>query len=200
MVTTIAPLVKVAPMQWLASTTIFVVASTTTGAAAGWLVGATGRTVFGAPTPQVGAWWLAGIALTLAVLDSRVFGGRVPTFGGSVPRSWWERYGPSYGSLMYGAVLGLGISTVVPVASFYLLPLGAFLLGPDAGLVIGAAYGFARALAVPFASAGQLLGVRAVVLTDWLLRDARPMTNSLSAVALITLAATVIVAWAAANT
>lgn len=193
MVATIAPLVKVASTQWLYTTAIFVISSTGAGAVAGSLCGLVGQILFGSSAPAASAYFLAGTALALASLDTRVLGARVPSLGGSVPRSWWERYGPLRAALMYGSVLGTGASTLVPIASFYLLPVASLLMGSSVGALIGGTYGFARALAVPVASVGEWRGAPLPALTEWLLRDGRRIASVASATALIALAVAALV-------
>jgi sulfite exporter TauE/SafE len=67
----------------------------------------------------------------------------------SVPQSWWFDLGPNQAALVYGFVLGLGVTTVVPFGTFYAVGAWALLAaGPGYGAALGAAYGLARALPV----------------------------------------------------
>ncbi|MBI2766532.1 MAG: hypothetical protein HYX53_11560 [Chloroflexi bacterium] len=165
MVGTIAPLVKVARKQWAISSVLFLVSCTGVAVLGGASLGLLGRLVdIAQPTSLV---LIGGVSLCLALVDITPSIARVPSLGWSVPRSWWERFGPNRGAVAYGTVLGLGVSTVVPYASFYLLLFGALLLGPTAGIAIGASYGFARALPVPIASAAILAGADPIEVGDF---------------------------------
>ena len=166
MVSTIAPLVKVAGRQWLASTAAFVGACAVAGAAGGLLLGSIGALLpTDGRTSSTALAVLAGVAAPLEVGAL----GRVPLLAGSVPQSWWVSLGPHRGALAYGGVLGLGITTAVPFVAFYVLMIAALLAGPLAGAFIGCAYGLARALPVPIASLAIWRGADNQKVSDWAL-------------------------------
>lgn len=182
---TIAPLVKAAKRQWTVSVVMFMVASTAAGAFAGFLVGAVGFGLF--PSFEVAHLVLGLAALSLALLELTPALPRMPSFGSSVPASWWTRFGPTLGAAAYGGVLGVGITTIVPYASFYLLPVAAFILGPAHGAAIGACYGFARSLPVPLASLAVAVGADATTAGDWALGPQRHMAKPALAAVLVLL-------------
>jgi hypothetical protein len=163
MIATIAPLVKVATRQWLISTSLYVVASAAGGSLIGFLCGWVGQNLFGSvPTPV-----LVPCALLLGLLDVGLIGTRVPTISGSVPRDWWERLGPTRAAMLYGVILGFGVTTLVPLASFYFLLTAAALTGPTVGALIGLAYGTARAVPVLIASFAIVVGADPFSVGDW---------------------------------
>lgn len=62
----------------------------------------------------------------------------------------------------------MGLTTVIPFASFYFVLAAALLLGPLAGGLVGGSYGLGRALPVPIASLALLLGAGYVEMGRWL--------------------------------
>ena len=179
MVGTIAPLVKVDRRRWFESSVVFVSSTSASGALLGIVVGWVGQLVMGSVTPIWSHTLLAGTAAILALVEIGVLPIRLPSASRSVPQRWWLRYGPKTAALAYGAVLGLGITTAIPFASFYLLLAGMMVTGPVGGAVIGASYGFGRASAVPLSSALFLLNVEPVHLGRWIL-NRRPLAKALS--------------------
>lgn len=152
MVATIAPLVKVAPSQAIWANVLFSLASCAGGGAIGLAFGSLGYLLLG--TVPATVWWtaLGLVALGLAPVDLGFLRLRAPGLSGSVPREWWTRLGPKAGALAYGLVLGMGATTFIPVAAYYVVLAGAYLSGPFGGLIIGFLYGLARAAPVPIAS------------------------------------------------
>lgn len=189
MVGTIAPLVQVARRQWLISTGSFVLASIMGGSAVGVLLGVMGNVLPISMPTSAGAWLLAAVAVVLALVELRVLPLKVPTLYRSVPQHWWIRYGPTRAALAYGGILGMGITTFVPLASFYLIPLAAILLGPADGGIIGASYGLGRALPVPLASLAMASGVSPSVVGRWVMAPGRrQLTKGASALTLLLIA------------
>ena len=185
MVGTIAPLVQVAKRQWLVSTSLFVAASTLASAVFGAMLGAVGQVLLGGGRPlAVTALLLAICAALLAIIDLDIVTIRTPTLLRSVPQIWWVRYGPTWGALVYGGVLGLGITTMVPFAGFYLPLIASMLLGPVGGGLIGASYGLGRAVPVPIASLLIVCGVPAPAIGWWSIARARVLARRLSATSL----------------
>lgn len=189
MVGTIAPLVQVAKRQWLVSTSAFAVASVAGGLLFGaslGILGTVATALIGAAMPQFILMLLGLCGVVFALVDLGVLPVTVPTLHRSVPQRWWLRYGPTRGAVAYGAVLGMGVTTFIPFASFYMLLVGALLLGPVAGGLIGAAYGLGRALPVPFASLAMVCGVEPVGIGRSFVRSAaRRSAQRLCAVALL---------------
>jgi hypothetical protein len=163
MIATIAPLVKVARQQWITSITLFVVASAAAGGLIGLICGWAGQNLFGGVPVTV----LVPCAFVLGLLDLGLIGSRVPTISGSVPRDWWERLGPTWAAALYGMVLGMGVTTLVPLATFYFLLTAAALSGPTVGAAIGIAYGSARAVPVVIASVAIIAGADPLQVGDW---------------------------------
>ena len=167
MVGTIAPLVKVAKRQWLVSTTLYFGGSVGAGIVVMLLAAAVGR-VLGLPAEADRLPLVVSIAAGIgAVVDLRLLPVGVPTLQRSVPQHWWIEYGPSRAALAYGSVLGLGVTTFVPVATFYALLLAAACQGPMNAAAIGATYGFTRALPVLASSTLMALGFDDRMIGRW---------------------------------
>ncbi len=98
-------------------------------------------------------------AVLAGMHDARIIRLPLPLLHRSVPQSWWVEWGWARASIAYGAVLGMGVTTVIPYASFYVVPLAAFMLAqPEFGCWLGTAYGLSRALPVALASIGFARG------------------------------------------
>ncbi len=184
MVGTIAPLVKVAPKQWLVSTTAFVLASSAGGALLGWSLGFAGAALgLDRPDPL-----LVGIAaLGLGLCEIALV--RMPTLGRGVPSTWWKRLGPTVGAAAYGMVLALGVTAIIPFAGFYFILLGAFVSGPSTGMLIGLIYGVSRSLPVPVASIAVALGAEPTTVGDWALGGQQVLLKRLLATTMLFYAA-----------
>jgi hypothetical protein len=95
---------------------------------------------------------LAAVVGAALVADLRPVG-PVRRRGRQVPQEWAERSGPYLGFFRYGAVLGAGLVTYVPVALVYVVWAAVgLLLSLSGALVCGTVFGFARAFAVALAS------------------------------------------------
>lgn len=116
------------------------------------------------PGPAVAAV-LAGVVVAAVITDLHLFGRRSRR-GRQVPQRWID-YGLYRGFALYGAVLGSGLLTYVPVALIYVTwaAIGLFLDLPFA-LLAGALLGFGRAFAVVLASFAPLRS------RDFLMRSA----------------------------
>lgn len=153
MVTTISPLVKGSRVRWLASLFLFTLSAMLGAAILGALLAVAGRTLLGPGLSNPQLWTLLMAAVLAGMHDARIVRLPLPLLHRSVPQSWWVEWGWARASIAYGAVLGLGVTTVIPYASFYIVPLAAFALAqPDFGWWLGTAYGLSRALPVAFAS------------------------------------------------
>lgn len=181
MVSTISPLVKVAPSRWLTGIILFSAGSVVAGLAMGALIGSLGSLVAPIMPEGLGLVLLGAVALIVALIDGGAVRLTVPTPVRSVPQSWWRELGPAGGSLAYGLVLGLGVTTFIPFASFYLILLGAFLVGPVGGAAIGAVYGVGRALPVAIASLAIQCGAASSAVGDWGLRRGRGIARRVCA-------------------
>lgn len=171
MVGTIAPLVQGQRRQWGISTGVFIVASVASGVGASALLGSVGQIAFGGLPRPLLLRLLAGFAVFLALVDLSILPFRVPTLYQSVPQHWWTRYGPTRAALLYGGILALGVTTFIPVASFYFLPAAALSLGPLIGGVIGGSYALGRAIAVPIASLTMACGIPPSTIGVWVVGD-----------------------------
>jgi hypothetical protein len=178
MVATISSLVKVAPRQWLISWTGFSVATVGSAASVGGVLGAMSPWRIDGPT-LINSLAIAALAVLAAAVDSGLVPLAYPRSGSSVPQGWWRDFGPTKGALAYGAVLGLGISTFVPVISFYWLLMVAFLGGLKVGLAVGVSYGIGRAAPVAVGSVAVLAGMSVGRVSGWPLGAAKPILRQL---------------------
>lgn len=152
MVGTIGSLVQVAKRQWLVSTGVFLLASMLGGGILGLVLGELGRfprSVL-AETPRF--WVVIIFACIAASVDVGILRISVFTRYHSVPQRWWIIYGPVRASIAYGIVLGIGVTTFIPFAGFYVLLTAISLFGLQPALAIGTSYGVGRGIAVILAS------------------------------------------------
>ena len=105
-------------------------------------------------TPGLWTATIAVMALVYGLRELAIIRLPMPQVAWQVPASW-SRYGKAGQSLLYGLVLGAGIFTFIPYASFYILLLLEASLGVVGGAALGLVYGLARALSmlatVPYA-------------------------------------------------
>ena len=148
MVETICPVVH-GTRTWLISLALF--AAGATGAAA--LVGLT----LGALLPAGGtaaAAAVAAFALLAALSELGLLRLPLPQPRRQVPERWRERYPQPLVALLYGAGLGVGFATYLPVATLFVVAAAVVALsGPFAGAAVLAAFGVGRALALAVATA-----------------------------------------------
>lgn len=185
MVSTISPLVKVAKNPWLFTTGVFVTSAAVAGALGGSLVGMLGT--YMPHIPAVSA--LVFAALLAAMIDSGALPIPIPTPRRSVPESWWTRHPRPIAALMYGSILGMGVTTFVPFASFYFLLVASFVLGPSFGALIGFTYGISRSLPVLAAGLAIAAGVPPHAPGRWVV-SARPLARFACSMALLSIAVT----------
>jgi hypothetical protein len=120
--------------------TSMVAAATTVGA----VLGAAGSRLVGSHTLSV----LTGVALAGIMLEAKILPVTPPQRNWLVPRDWPTRFGKVGGYALWGAVLGVGMLSYVPFASYHVFLTCVFLSGSaDAGALLGALYGLGRALA-----------------------------------------------------
>jgi len=98
----------------------------------------------------------AGIVAAFAALcDLRMLRVRLPSRNWQVPQSW-KRFPPSVMAACFGFIIGLGVITRIPFASFYFVLIACVALGSvPAAVVLLALYGAARAGAVALIARGQ---------------------------------------------
>jgi hypothetical protein len=149
MIGTISPLVQGARSQWWRSVASLVAGSVAGGAVVFACLGSFGSVVVGG-LPPLGRWGIIGlVGIVLAAREFGLIRLPLPTVHRSVPPSWWIQRGAIRGAFAYGFVLGMGVTTVIPFGSFYLIAGCAFLAGdPLYSLGLGVAYGAARAFPV----------------------------------------------------
>lgn len=98
---------------------------------------------------------------------------KLPTLqiGWQVPQSWMK---PSrtLGNTLYGIVLGTGIFTFIPFASFYLLLMwyaAAGAVSLELGITLGLIYGFFRGIPAVLGGISILRGQYPLPISDWLI-------------------------------
>jgi hypothetical protein len=95
------------------------------------------------------------VAAFAALCDLRMLRVRLPSRNWQVPQSW-KRFPPSVMAACFGFIIGLGVITRIPFASFYFVLIACVALGSvPAAVVLLALYGAARAGAVALIARGQ---------------------------------------------
>lgn len=85
------------------------------------------------------------VSATMVASDLRAF--RLPSWKRQVPPVWTRRFGKRRAFLLYGVVLGSGITTFVPWGAMYVAFAGAMLLGSfKIAVLAGSLFGLARTL------------------------------------------------------
>jgi hypothetical protein len=171
MVGTIAPLVQRQKKQWLISVSTFIVAGTIAGLSLGLALGT--ASLMGARfglTRPVMVYLLSAVTLLAGGIDLGVVNVALPNPHRSVPQRWWLEHDPIGASAAYGFVLGLGITTAIPFASFYIVLVCSFVGGAAIGALVGAVYGFSRSVTVLIASGLILFGAEPRGVGLWLVR------------------------------
>ena len=113
-----------------------------------------------------------GIASLLLALDElNILHLPSPQVGWQVPKSWMH---PSrlLGNTLYGLVLGMGIFTFIPFASFYVLLAWEIIAGAmslQAAVTLGLIYGFARGLPAVVGGISMLRGSYPLPISNWLI-------------------------------
>ncbi len=154
---------------------IMYTAATTVGAALLALVlGAAGRALH-ILLPAVAYQWVVALfgvlALVFALKELNII--KLPSWqvGWQVPASWMH---PSrtFGNTLYGIVLGTGIFTYIPFASFYLLLMWEMAAGAvslQAAVLLGLIYGFARGVPAVVGGISILRGSYPLPVSEWLI-------------------------------
>lgn len=133
----------------LTGATLYAITLTATAAGLGLALSLAGSWVRGASTLPVAAAFLALLGLTeLGSFGNR----RVPNLPWQVPAEWV--HGRSSGPVVWGALLGTGLTTYMPYATYFGVLLLALLLPPVASVALMTAYGLGRA-APTIAAASQ---------------------------------------------
>jgi hypothetical protein len=109
-------------------------------------------------TGLLGSGSARGIAvvtgLAVGLCELLAIGMRMPQRHKQVPSSWRHRFPPEIALAGYGGIIGMGIFTKIPFASFYVLIVWTLLEGSvEAGAITLAVYGLSRA------GASSIIGV-----------------------------------------
>jgi cytochrome c biogenesis protein CcdA len=148
---TVAPVVH-GVRRWLVAVAAFAAGSIIAGAGLGWALGWAAQRAGGGSVH--GAWAAAGIALAYAAREAGLLRLPVPQLRRQVPQRWREVLPLPATAFLYGAGLGVGFVTYVPVATLVAVTAAIALADPAAGMVGLAAFGAGRAIVLVAATAG----------------------------------------------
>lgn len=191
MVSTIGPLVKAASSTWAGCAAAFTAASMLAAAMFGALIGAIGHMI-SSIAPLASPALVGVAALACALIELRALPVTSPYCARSVPQDWWRRYPPTYAAIAYGAVLGVGVTTVIPFAAFYFVLSACLLAGPIGGAMVLSCYGLGRALPLLGGSVAILYGLDVREVAEWPINKRRH-AHALCAAALVVVAAALII-------
>ncbi len=136
-----------------------------------------GSSIFGGSVSPSDIWlrWSVGAlgiaALLYALHELNILHLPNPQVGWQVPKSWM-RWGVLAGNILYGLVLGTGVFTFIPFASFYILLAWELLVGAvslQAAVALGMAYGAVRGVLAVLGGISVLRGTYPIPLSNWLL-------------------------------
>lgn len=133
-------------LKWRTSRTVYSIALIASAMAVGAIAGFIGVAI--RLHLRTGLLWPSLIAVLATAYGMRELGVLslpMPQITWQVP-AHWSRYGKVVQSLLYGAVLGADVFTLIPYATFYLILLFEASQGPMRGVALGMMYGTARAL------------------------------------------------------
>lgn len=176
MIFVIVPLGKEAKQvgNWIARVIMYTAGSMVGAAALALALGLVGRGLR-AILPGVGyglAVVLLGFAaLLLALHELNILRFPTPQIGWQVPKSWM-RWGRMVGNTLYGIVLGMGVFTFIPFASFYVLLGIELVVGAvdlRAAAAIGLVYGALRGLPAVMGGISLLRGQYPTPVSNWLI-------------------------------
>jgi len=163
MIGTIGSLVQETSARWKIAIALHVLGALSTAASFGALLALAGRALVpgacaagcmsGPGDARAGALIVGGIAATYAASDLGLVRLPRPVIMYAVPVTWWRRWQPYGASLLYGAALGVGVTTRIPIGAFYALCALCVASGnPAYGALLLGTYGAARSLALVPAS------------------------------------------------
>jgi cytochrome c biogenesis protein CcdA len=148
---TVAPVVH-GVRRWLVAVAAFAAGSIAAGAALGWTLGwASARAGGGG---EHGAWAAAAVVAAYAAREAGLLRLPIPQLRRQVPRRWREVLPLPAAAFLYGAGLGVGFVTYVPVATLAAVAAAIAFADPASGTVALAAFGAGRALVLVAATAG----------------------------------------------
>ncbi len=151
MAETVAPVVH-GVRRWLIAVAAFTAGAVAAGAALGWALGTAGAWAGGGSAHA--AWAAAAIVAAYAGREAGLLRLPVPQLRRQVPQRWREVLPLPATAVLYGAGLGVGFVTYVPVATFAAVVAAIVLADPAAGAVALGAFGAGRALVLVAATAG----------------------------------------------
>src|SRR3954470_7995545 len=163
MVETIVPVVH-GTRTWLLSLALFTAGAVTAAGVLG--------LALGAALPAGGAAVAAAVAV-FALLEAAAELGLLrlplPQMRRQVPERWRARYPQPLTALLYGAGLGFGFATYLPVATLPVVAVGvAALAGPASGASVLAAFGLGRGVALALATARVRSHEQATARIEWM--------------------------------
>ena len=176
MIFVIVPLGKEAShiANWVWRVVMYTAATTVGAALLALLLGATGRALhilLPAVAYQRVVALFGVLALVFALKELNII--KLPSWqvGWQVPAIWMQ---PSrtFGNTLYGIVLGTGIFTYIPFASFYLLLMWEMAAGAvslQAAVLLGLIYGFARGVPAVLGGISILRGSYPLPVSEWLI-------------------------------
>ena len=176
MIFVIVPLGKAAKdvASWLVRVVMYVAGATVGAAVLALIVGLMGAGLH-ALLPGVGIEFavvaLGVAALLFALHELNVVRLPAPQIGWQVPASWMGR-SRLLGNTLYGLVLGAGVFTFIPFASFYLLlgmELVAGAVDLQAAVALGMVYGLMRGIPAVLGGIAMLRLRNPVPVSDWLI-------------------------------
>ncbi len=155
---------------WLLRSVIYILGSVLGGISVGLLLSALGGPLHGLFQSNIVAGLiLGGFALLYAAHELGWLRLPAPQSNWQVPNSWGVNR-PIVGTFFYGYMLGAGVFTFIPYASFYVLLAWYLLAGNLAvGLLLGTLYGFARGVFVLTGGVARMRGGNLVSLNTWVL-------------------------------
>jgi hypothetical protein len=176
MIFVIVPLGKAARdvVSWLVRAVMYAAGTTVGGALMALVVGLLGAGLH-ALLPDVGlevaVVVLGAAGLAFALHELNVVRLPAPQIGWQVPASWMRR-SRLLGNTLYGLVLGAGVFTFIPFASFYLLLALELVVGAvdlRAAVALGMVYGVMRGLPAVLGGISMLRLQNPLPVSDWLL-------------------------------
>ena len=151
MAETVAPVVH-GVRRWLVAVAAFAAGAVGAGAVLGWALGSAASWAGGGSMHAV--WAAAAVVAAYAAREVGLLRLPIPQLRRQVPQRWREVLPLPATGFLYGAGLGLGFVTYVPVATFAAVTAAVVLADPAAGAVALGAFGVGRAAALIAATAG----------------------------------------------
>lgn len=125
--------------------------------------------------PGVGYQWAVGLlgvaSLVFALKELNIIKLWTPQIGWQVPKSWMK-HSKVLGQTAYGVVLGAGIFTYIPFASFFVVLAWEAAVGAvsiPAAMAIGAVYGVVRGIPAVLGGISMLRGEYPLPVSNWLI-------------------------------